>query len=152
MEKEQLMIDLWRQLLRVNREFKQALQHMNEHTAISNSGIGIIFKLENEEKMKMNEIADYLGITLGSATSMIDKLEKHDIVERTRSKEDRRIVSVQLTERGREVLEKIRQYFTDEAKTIFHSLPEDQIANMLGTVEQISNYLNDYNQSNNAKK
>ncbi|KOO43445.1 MarR family winged helix-turn-helix transcriptional regulator [Priestia koreensis] len=152
MEKEQLMIDLWRQLLRVNREFKQALQHMNEHTAISNSGIAIIFKLENEEKMKMNEIADYLGITLGSATSMIDKLEKHDIVERTRSKEDRRIVSVQLTERGREVLEKIRQYFTDEAKTIFHSLPEDQIANMLGTVEQISNYLNDYNQSNNAKK
>lgn len=51
----------------------------------------------------MREIADNLGMVVSTATGIVDRLVDKDLVMRERPEEDRRIVKVELTDKGREV-------------------------------------------------
>jgi DNA-binding MarR family transcriptional regulator len=54
--------------------------------------------------MRMSHVADRLGIARRSATSVVDELERRGLVERRSDPADRRAVTVQVTEKGRELL------------------------------------------------
>ena len=49
----------------------------------------------------MRELAAFLNVAVNSVTSIVDSLEKKDLVRRVRSEEDRRIIRVELTDAGR---------------------------------------------------
>lgn len=63
----------------------------------------VIFHLGYNGPGIMREIADTLGIPVSTATGVVDRMVEKDLVQRERSKEDRRLVKVDLTEKGREV-------------------------------------------------
>ena len=52
----------------------------------------------------MSEIASKLEITLGGVTSLADRMEKAQLIERKRSEKDRRVVRLALTEEGKSLL------------------------------------------------
>jgi DNA-binding MarR family transcriptional regulator len=145
MDKEKHISILWRHLQAMNRQLKHTLRIMNETTNVAISGMSVMFQLELTPIMKMNDVADYLCITLGAATSMIDKLEAQGWVERIRSTEDRRIIYVQLTPDGKTKLLSMRDHFIDQAKTIFKPLPAESIGELAEHMKLIEQYLSDYN-------
>ena len=53
------------------------------------------------EAKTMTEIARKLNVTLGTLTTMINHLVKKEYVERTSTEEDRRVVQIILTKKGR---------------------------------------------------
>lgn len=57
----------------------------------------------------MSELARELGITMGAATSIVDRLIKAGLVNRERSTEDRRLVLVSLSKKGRRMMEEVRK-------------------------------------------
>ena len=54
-----------------------------------------------KEKRMMSEVAQDLGITVGTLTTSINRLIKKEYVERSRIEEDRRVVLVELTQKGK---------------------------------------------------
>jgi DNA-binding MarR family transcriptional regulator len=58
--------------------------------------------LQRRGPQRMGNISTYLGSTLSSSTSIIDRLVDKGLVERTPDPDDRRVVICQLTHRGRE--------------------------------------------------
>ncbi|MFH5185023.1 MarR family winged helix-turn-helix transcriptional regulator [Paenibacillus sp. TAB 01] len=151
MSREQEAASLWRSLLDLNRQLKLTFQVMNADNQYSNSSIAIIFQLEHKT-MKMNDIADYLGITLGAATSLVDKLERQNIVERVRSEEDRRIIYVGLTPHGKETLVAIREHFASEARIIFEDVSDEQLEAWNQQLKQVAHVVTVYNQRNEPTK
>jgi MarR family transcriptional regulator, organic hydroperoxide resistance regulator len=147
MDKEQAITTFWRQLMDLNRQIKQALQIMNAKMNISNSAMAVIFKLECKPSMKMNDIAEYLGITLGAATSLVDKLESQTWVERVRSTEDRRIIYVRLTKDGQDKLQTMRTFFRGQAQLIFEQIAPEKLPEMGSQLKDIESYLELYNRS-----
>lgn len=57
----------------------------------------------------MRELAEFLLLAVNSVTSVVDGLEGKKLVERLRSSSDRRVVQVDLTERGRIAWESVRK-------------------------------------------
>lgn len=53
------------------------------------------------EGRTMTEIAKKLGVTVGTLTTMINRLVKKDYVERVSSEEDRRVVQIILKKKGK---------------------------------------------------
>lgn len=53
------------------------------------------------EAKTMTEIAKKLNVTVGTLTTMINHLVKKEYVERTSTEEDRRVVQIVLTNKGR---------------------------------------------------
>ncbi|MFN0200776.1 MAG: MarR family winged helix-turn-helix transcriptional regulator [Bacteroidia bacterium] len=53
--------------------------------------------------LKMKDVADNFYIKLSTLTTIIDKAENHKLLKRVPSKEDRRVVYLEVTKKGEEV-------------------------------------------------
>ena len=70
-------------------------------SAVSITEIHIIEKIGDREPVRMSEVARSIGVTLATLTVACDKLVAKGLVRRVRSQEDRRVVNIMLTDKGR---------------------------------------------------
>src|SRR5437588_11689664 len=68
------------------------------------SQYSVLMPLSDSDTARVSDLAAGAGIAPSTASRILDALERRAIVRRTRSQEDRRGVTVSLTERGREAL------------------------------------------------
>ena len=52
----------------------------------------------------MTEIADYIGVPLNTATGIVSRLEKRNMIKRERDLYDKRVVTITINEAGKEIL------------------------------------------------
>lgn len=84
----------------------------------------------NQLPKRMKEISEYLGRGMPSATSMIDRLVKKNYVERVEDSSDRRVVICQITELGRDMLDRFSRIGTVQAEAIAESLSDDDLSSI----------------------
>ena len=72
-----------------------------EFKDITNNDMHIIEAIGNDEPRSMSVIAKSLNITVGTLTTNMNSLEDKEYIMRERSKADKRVVLVSLTEKGR---------------------------------------------------
>lgn len=61
----------------------------------------------SDRPLSQRELADMAKIKPGSLTEVLERLERDELIQRERQKNDRRIIHVCLTEKGRKTYEKI---------------------------------------------
>lgn len=66
----------------------------------SKNEVLVLWLLYRREEANMSEIAEYIHVPLNTATGIIARMEKDEFVVRSRSKEDKRIVTIRLDEKG----------------------------------------------------
>jgi DNA-binding MarR family transcriptional regulator len=65
--------------------------------------------LEREGALMMKSLAGHLSLAANSVTSLVDNLERRGMVRRRRREDDRRVVEVELVDRGRQALEAVME-------------------------------------------
>lgn len=60
----------------------------------------ILWLLYRQKEVNMSQIAEYIHVPLNTATGIIARMEKRELVIRERSIEDKRIVTIRLGEQG----------------------------------------------------
>jgi DNA-binding MarR family transcriptional regulator len=93
-----------------------------EHSIVKDSGLSpaqihTVEIIGHNKDMRMKELAERLGVTTGTLTVGVDKLEKLGLVERKPHKSDRRSWLIVLTGEGEKMYEqhhKFHQQFTNE--------------------------------------
>ena len=76
-------------------------------THLTSSQFGVLEALYHLGPLTQKELSQKLLKTGGNMTMVVDNLEKHEQVERRRGTEDRRVVTVHLTRRGRRLIDRI---------------------------------------------
>jgi len=87
----------------------------------------LLSRLYREEPASMGAVAEWLGSGLPAATGMIERLERHGLVERRHRTDDRRIVEAQTTERGRELVADILGIRTEGLGRLFALLEPTEL-------------------------
>lgn len=95
----------------------------------------IIFLLEKRNGMKMTEMAEALNITPGAVTSSSDKLICGGYIRRTRDENDRRVVFLEITDKGKETLEELRKEGRKAVKAIFGGASEEDVRHLIRIYE-----------------
>jgi len=76
---------------------------------------------------KMKDISEFLSTTKSNVTVVVDALETRGLVRREHDTTDRRTYQVVLTERGRELFEKVKESFGRLMDSVMEKLsPEDR--------------------------
>lgn len=75
--------------------------------SLTESQTRVLEALEEFGPLTHSKLADKLQKTGGNITLVIDNLEKRSLVERVRSRQDRRSVEVHLTRRGRRLIRRV---------------------------------------------
>lgn len=94
-----------------------------EHSELSGPQLSLMHRLQDYGPSRIRQLADAEGVRMPTASNTINQLEKSGLVTRYRAGEDRRGVTVSLTELGEETLARV-----GEERTHF-------LADMLGTLD-----------------
>jgi MarR family transcriptional regulator, 2-MHQ and catechol-resistance regulon repressor len=100
-----LALDTFIKLTRANSAFED---RMLAHCTLGNltlSQFGVLEALYHLGSMCPGALSGKLLRSTGNMTLVIDNLEKHGLVRRVRSEEDRRMVMIELTPLGKETIE-----------------------------------------------
>jgi MarR family transcriptional regulator, organic hydroperoxide resistance regulator len=77
---------------------------------------------ERADSLPVGALAEAAGVAPPTATRSLDALERHGIVERRPSSDDRRSVTVVLTARGRRLLDRKRDLVAAKRRAVYESL------------------------------
>lgn len=93
----------------------------------SKNEIFILWFLYRNKEVNMTQIAQYINVPLNTATGIINRMEKKKLVSRTRSVEDKRIVTICLDTDGDEQIEAILKEFMYYGKRVIESFTDEEI-------------------------
>lgn len=82
----------------VNHFFRTQEELIQSRHGISKLEMDILQLVCRQGPIKMKEIAAHYQLKLSTLTSVVDKAERHEVLVRKMSKEDRRVVLVDATE------------------------------------------------------
>jgi DNA-binding MarR family transcriptional regulator len=83
------------------------------------------------------EVASRMIERASDITRIIDRLEKQKLVVRDRTTEDRRISITRITERGIELVDKLKPLIEEEHSEITKSLTEKECTQLSGLLEKL---------------
>lgn len=73
--------------------------------------------LLEEGDLTIGELSNKISLAFSTTTDLVDRMEKNELVKRTRDQKDRRVVRIQLLDKGKviihEVIEKRQEYLEE---------------------------------------
>lgn len=82
-------------------------------TGLNQSQVTALVHLDRVEELSQTDLASRIGMRKAAAGTLIDGLEGKGLVERRRSREDRRVQLVSITDAGRAVVEQVDRMAED---------------------------------------
>ncbi|MBB6630320.1 MarR family winged helix-turn-helix transcriptional regulator [Clostridium algidicarnis] len=105
------------------------------------------------EPRTMTEVAKELDITVGTLTIAINNLVKKEYVERKKSAEDRRLVMVQLTKKGKLAYRIHEKFHSDMVKATIEGLTKEEEETLVKSLENLNSFFREkYNLKNGKKR
>ena len=129
--------------LQLEHTFTQMKRRMDAEWARENDlGINamqarILVRLFEEGPQKASAIADKLQITAGAVTGIADKLIDLQYLERERDVEDRRVVYLVLTEKGQQLVERLKVRRAAIMEMMFTGLSPDDVRELTRLFNQV---------------
>jgi len=86
-----------------HRLSKELKSHMESGLAptLTEGQLGVLELLDAHERMKPSDLIEHLSTTPAAVTTLLDRMEKNELIMRERDEKDRRIVWVNVTDKGK---------------------------------------------------
>ncbi|OPZ71006.1 MAG: HTH-type transcriptional regulator MhqR [Firmicutes bacterium ADurb.Bin456] len=88
--------------------------------------------------MNMKGLAQKLGVTTGTTTVTVDRLEKKDYARRESTREDRRVNLINLTEKGWKAFDEHHKFHLALTEQMITVLEEEEIYQFLTILRKIN--------------
>ena len=114
-------------LLRAEASVRRRLTADLEREGLSGSGFSVLVVLATAGgELELRTLRHRLRTSKANATEIVGTLVARELVVRTRLPHDRRAASVALTERGREIVDRLFPEHTERVSAAFSALDEEE--------------------------
>lgn len=93
-------------------------------------------------EVTIRELSNHTNMSQATATTILDRLERNELVKRVRSVQDKRKVHAHLTDKGRQVLSEAPMPLQQSFINKFQTLEEWEQSLLLSSVQRISAMMN----------
>lgn len=87
----------------------------------------ILFLLYRSEEVNMTRVAEYIHVPLNTATGIVARMEKRNLLIRVRSVEDKRIVTIKLCDDGLQQIQSLIKEITYYGTQIANSFTTEEM-------------------------
>jgi len=91
----------------------------------------------HEKSLRMKELADKLGVTTGTLTVTVDRLEQKGLIERQPHETDRRSYRVILTTAGKKHFAKHHEFHVNLTEEIVSALTPEELESFEGILAKV---------------
>ena len=135
------LVNLFNEILKLEEEAIIT----GEFSDITNNDMHIIEAVGLYGETTMSVVAKKLGITAGSLTTSVNSLVNKKYVTRQRSDEDRRVVFLKLTDKGKRAYEHHREYHSQMTEAVISRLDEEEVPVLIKSLTGLSEFFRGYN-------
>lgn len=128
-------------LRRVIHASDQHSRHLARTTGLTSPQILLLQIIRDHEKLTIGELARAMSLSQATVTSILDRLEKRQLVVRQRSARDRRKVYVNLTEQANQTLKHARIPLQEQLTRQFSHLQEWEQTSILSALQRMADMM-----------
>jgi len=99
---------------------------MKDKTGLNVSQLSCLLVLEKTGPLSLSKLSQHVFLSPSMITSIVDQLEKKELVLRTRKSSDRRVILIELTDKGKEVAHTAPPSFQEQLITNLSHLKEEE--------------------------
>lgn len=138
MEKdEELLVALRKVIRAIDLRSKQ----LNREVGLTGPQLLVMQNIGKIPGIMVRQIADNINLSAATVTSILDRLEARELVQRIRSTEDKRRVGVFLTDKGRELLNNAPMPFQEHFLNRFANLADWEQSLMIASVQRLASMM-----------
>ncbi|OQX93845.1 MAG: hypothetical protein B6I17_01245 [Tenericutes bacterium 4572_104] len=131
----ELLVDIFNRILAIESEYLK-----EKGVKLSMSEIHVLEAITKTEESTMTNVANKLGITVGSLTVSVNTLYQKGYVSRERDSEDRRKVIIGILPKAEEVLEKHNDFHNEMINSVFNDLKLEEDELLISSLQKLSSY------------
>lgn len=90
-----------------------------------------LLEIDKHGRISMNELSEKMNLNSSTMTRILDTMVRDAYVERKKSKEDRRLVLVELTDLGKESASILNETVNGYYKKVIQSIPDGKLDEVL---------------------
>lgn len=126
-----------KQFRRTDSLMKRTIEKRVSITGVYRSQHQLLMQIAHHPKSSQIEIAERLDISSAAVAVSLKKLEKGGYIKKDLDTTDNRINQIEVTEKGKYVVEKSHLIFEEIEKTIFEGFTEEEIEKTGELLERI---------------
>lgn len=128
------IIDNLRRVFQVVNEYSKKAE---KETGLTGPQLWAIKVISDSSPIKVSEIARRMYLHPATVVGILDRLESRGLVARTRSKEDRRVVYLDLTEQGKDLVTQAPEVAQGLLVQGLEHLPMDELLNIAKGLDRL---------------
>ncbi len=125
MDQKQRMHEIVESFREVKKAFYQLLSKQADKYGITGIQFKALKTIQDNPQIGITELADLMRLGNSTASGVIDRLVKAGLVERKRLESDRRSVSLEVTEQGKEVYRLTDLQYSKAIAAVLENSEED---------------------------
>lgn len=126
MEIKQTLNEILVKLFRNINNIEEQSIRTEEYKDVTTNDMHVIEAIGVDSPKNMTAVARELGVTTGTLTISVNSLVKKGFVDRVRSEEDRRVVLVSLSDKGKRAHERHRLFHEEMIDAIVEQFTEEE--------------------------
>lgn len=136
----EILVHLFNEIM----ELEEKAVITEEFSDITNNDMHVMEAIGPDRNCRMSEAARKLKVTAGTLTIAVNALVKKEYVQRLRSEEDRRIVYIRLTEKGKRAYAHHEEFHHRMTEAAMAVLGEDEIPVLTKTLDSLAQFFKQY--------
>ncbi len=140
-ENNNTSFEIWRLVTSIYRKWYREAEKRLINNGLSIMEYRILKRLVEDGAQPMVKLAESNMITQGWVTSLVDRLEMKDYVERIRSNTDRRVVNIAATPKGTEFYRKIMELHEEFISKTLNFMDSSDMETLRGLLKRVEEQL-----------
>jgi DNA-binding MarR family transcriptional regulator len=124
-------------LLRIVKAHRGLLRHRMHAHGLHRGQPPVLFALQEKDGMANSELAEFLEITPATLTNKIKRMERLGLVTKQRDPEDARISRIYLTEKGRGIMDNLRETNLAMEAVLLKGFSKEEIKSIKSQLERV---------------
>ncbi len=129
LEKKQVSFgprDVTHRMIMTNQMHQRMMEKNLEGTGIHRAQHRLLMTLSNHCFVSQIELARHLGVTAATIAVSLKSMEREQLICRRAKKEDNRANFIEITEKGRHIIEESREYFDMVDEQMYRGFSQEE--------------------------
>lgn len=136
-DKSKIVADIIDNLRRVFQVVNEQSKRVERETDLTGPQLWAIKMISEAAPIKVSELARRMYLHPATVVGILDRMEGKGLVSRTRSQEDRRVVEIDLTAKGKEIVDRAPEVAQGLLVRGLEPLPEEKLLQIADGLDQL---------------
>lgn len=131
-------------LSRISKKFTQNINNNLKDYDVTRTDVAYLLAIQKHGEVKQYELAEKFDINTATVTRSLNKLEKKGLIKRKEDSTDKRQKNVVLTDKGKDILDRIGEKHTLFKNEIVKDFSSEEYSELLNLLNRLLKELEKY--------